>query len=89
MRGTARPCHGFVTIDCENRVMEPVKEIKPMDGTAVRCEADRCEKPALFLFVAARGSDGRWAYCEEHAELRARQEKLELPMEMAAASGAR
>ena len=23
-----------------------------------RCEADRCEKPALFLFAAARVSDG-------------------------------
>ena len=57
-----------------------------MDGTAVRCEADRCEKPALFLFVAARVSDGRWAYCEEHAQFRARQESLELPKEMAAAA---
>jgi len=89
---TSRPPdrrHCFVTFDGENRVMEPAKEIKPIDGTAVRCEADRCEKPALFLFVAARASAGRWAYCEKHAELRARQEKLELPMEMAAASGAR
>ena len=62
-----------------------VTEIKPLDGTAVRCEADRCDKPAFFLFAAARVSDGRWAYCEEQAELRARQERLELPKEMAAA----
>lgn len=67
--------------------MEPVKEIKPMDGTAVRCEADRCGKPALFLFAAARVSDGRWAYCEEHAEVRARQERLELPEETGATAG--
>ena len=59
-----------------------------MDGTAVRCEADRCEKPALFLFAAARVSDGLWAYCEEHAELRAKEERLELPKEIAAAAGA-
>jgi hypothetical protein len=68
--------------------MEPVKEIKPMDGTALRCEADQCEKPALFVFVAARVSGGRWAYCEEHAELRARKERLELPKEIAAAAAA-
>ena len=68
--------------------MGPVREIKPMDGTAVRCEADRCEKPALFLFAAARVSDGLWAYCEEHAELRAKEERLELPKEIAAAVGA-
>ena len=67
--------------------MGPVREIKPMDGTAVRCEADRCEKPALYLFAAARVSDGRWAYCEEHAELVARQERLTLPRPMAAAAG--
>jgi hypothetical protein len=68
--------------------MEPVKEIKPMDGTAVRCEVDRCDKPARFLFAAEQISDGRWAYCEEHAELRALQEKLALPEEIPATAGA-
>lgn len=67
--------------------MEPVKEIKLMDGTAVRCEADRCDKPALFLFAAERVSDGRWAFCEEHAEVRARQERLQLPEEIATTTG--
>jgi len=65
-----------------------VKEIKLMDGTAVRCEADRCERPALFLFAAPGISGARWAYCEEHAALRARQEKLELPTEVAFTAGA-
>ena len=68
--------------------MGPVKDIKPMDRVAVRCGQDRCEQPALFLFVAARISDGLWAYCEEHAELRAREERLELPKEIAAAAAA-
>ena len=67
--------------------MAPVKDIKPMQRVAVRCGQDRCEQPALFLFVAARISDGLWAYCEEHAQLRARQERLELPKEKAAAAG--
>ncbi len=64
--------------------MKLVKEIKPLDGTAVRCVADPCERPALFLFVAAGSRTGRWAYCEEHAIDRAWQEKLELPTEIAA-----
>ena len=68
--------------------MEPVREIKPMDGTAVRCQTDRCEKPATFLFIAARASDARWAYCQEHAELRARQQRSKPPKEIAAAAGA-
>ena len=68
--------------------MEPAKEIKPMDEVAVRCQTDRCERPAHFLFVAARVSDGLWAYCEEHAQLRAGQERLALPKGMAAAAGA-
>jgi hypothetical protein len=55
------------------------KKITPMDGTAVRCEAECCEKPALFLFAAGGTSGARWAYCEEHAALRARQEKLQPP----------
>ena len=67
--------------------MAPAKEIKPMDGLAVRCGQDRCEQPALFLFVAARFSDGLWAYCEEHAQVRARQERLVLPKENSAAAG--
>ena len=67
--------------------MAPVKDIKPMQRVTVRCGQDRCEQPALFLFVAARFSDGLWAYCEEHAQLRARQERLELPKEMAATAG--
>ena len=67
--------------------MAPVKDIKPIQRVAVRCGQDRCEQPALFLFVAARFSDGLWAYCEEHAQLRARQERLELPKEMAATAG--
>jgi hypothetical protein len=53
------------------------KQIKPLDGTAVRCEADRCEDPALFLFVGT--STARWAYCEMHAATRARTENLQLP----------
>ena len=24
--------------------------IKPLDGSAVLCEADECDKPALYLF---------------------------------------
>ena len=65
-----------------------VKKIKPLDGTAVLCEADQCEKPALFLFAAATISDGRWAYCEEHARLRALQEELTLPTEESVMAGA-
>jgi hypothetical protein len=53
----------------------------------VRCGQDRCEQPAIFLFVAARFSDGLWAYCEEHAQLRVRQERLELPKGIAATAG--
>jgi hypothetical protein len=64
------------------------KTITPMDGTAVRCEAEGCEKPALFLFAAAGASGARWAYCEEHAALRARQEKLQPPTEAAVIAGA-
>jgi hypothetical protein len=48
-----------------------------LDGKAVRCEADRCEEPALFLFVGA--INGRWAYCEEHARTRARNQDLQIP----------
>jgi hypothetical protein len=72
---------------CENRVVALVKEVKPMDGTAVRCEMDRCESPALYLFVAGGSISGYWAYCEEHARLRAHRENLELPGRMVAAAG--
>jgi len=61
-----------------------VNDIKPIDGTAVRCEVERCEKPALFLFIASGPSGARWAYCEEHARGRAQKENQELPR-MAAA----
>jgi hypothetical protein len=70
---------------CQNRVVEPSKEIKRLDGTAVRCEADRCEEPALFLFIAAGTSHARWAYCEEHARIRAQREHLNLPRSVAPA----
>jgi hypothetical protein len=58
-----------------------------MDGTAVRCEVNRCEDPALFLFVAEGVSGARWAYCEQHARARAAQESLSLPKQLAAAGG--
>jgi len=67
--------------------VNPVKEIKPLDGTAVRCGADRCDKPALFLFIAAGMSGGRWAYCDEHARARAWQQKMELPREATMGAG--
>jgi hypothetical protein len=59
-----------------------------MDGTAVRCEADRCELPALYLFMAAGASGGRWAYCEEHARDKARTANLKLPVEVKVVVGA-
>jgi hypothetical protein len=83
-----RPVHCAVTINCENRVMTPIRAVKPMDGTAVRCEADRCEVPALFLFVASGVTGERWAYCEEHARRRARTENLKLPLASVATAGA-
>ena len=79
--------HRLVTIDCQNEVVSLVKEIEPLDGTAVRCGADRRQKPALFLFVANGISDGRWAYCDEHARVRACRQKLDLPREAAVAAG--
>jgi hypothetical protein len=70
-------CHRFVISNCENRVVEVLKAIRSIDGTAVRCMADRCGEPAFFLFVAVGTASGRWAY--EHADIRARKEKLQLP----------
>ena len=60
-------------MDCQNSVVDVAKEIKRLDGTPVRCGADRCDGPAFFLFIAAGTSGGRWAYCDEHARIRARQ----------------
>ena len=69
-------------------MVKRIKEIRPLDGMAVRCEADRCEDAALFLLVAAGASRGLWAYCEEHARIRARAQNLELPATSAAALAA-
>jgi hypothetical protein len=63
-----------------------MKEIKPMDGTAVRCEAGQCEMPALFLFVGAGPSGGRWAYCDEHATKKAAELNLEMPRALVASA---
>ena len=68
--------------------MSLTETIKPMSSASVRCEADRCEAPALFLFVAAGMSGGVWAYCEEHTRLRAVQAKVQLPREVGATAGA-
>ena len=64
-------------------------EIKAIDGTAVRCQAGACGRPAVYLFAGDGTPAGVWAYCAEHASEKARELKLELPEELAAAAGAR
>jgi hypothetical protein len=65
-----------------------IKDIKSIDGSAVRCGAEQCEVPARFLFIAAGTSGGLWAYCDEHAKLRACHENLQLPATERAAAAA-
>jgi hypothetical protein len=76
--------HFSVIFGCENQVVRTIKEIKPIDGNAVRCEANQCEAPAVFLFVGAGISGACWAYCEEHARRRAGERFVDEPQIVAA-----
>ena len=42
--------------------------VKVLDGTAVFCQHDGCEKPAVYLFSAATGSPLYAAHCSQHAQ---------------------
>ena len=61
-----------------------VKEVKILDGTAVRCESEQCEAPALFLFIAAGASGACRAYCETHASQKMGEWKVKPPRALAA-----
>jgi hypothetical protein len=42
-------------------------KIKRMNGKAVLCQADTCEKPALYLFLEKGNASSCTARCEAHA----------------------
>ena len=54
-------------------------DIKPLDGTAVLCQGEGCDQPALYLFCAATRTPSYAAYCERHARQFANRISLALP----------
>jgi hypothetical protein len=51
------------------REMNPSNVIvKVLNGTAVFCQHDGCEKPAVYLFSAATTSPLCAAHCSQHAQ---------------------
>src|SRR5262249_49172749 len=42
-------------------------DIKPLDGTAVFCQGEGCDQPALYLFCTSTRPTAYAAYCEHHA----------------------
>ena len=54
-------------------------DIKPLDGSAVLCQGDQCDRPALYLFCGPARTPSYTAYCELHARLFANRIRLALP----------
>jgi hypothetical protein len=53
--------------------------VKMLDGTAVFCQRDNCEKPAVYLFSAVTTKPFCAAHCSEHARELAIRLRIKLP----------
>jgi hypothetical protein len=53
--------------------------VKMLDGAAVFCQRDNCEKPAVYLFSSATTRPFCAAHCSEHALELASRSGIELP----------
>jgi hypothetical protein len=63
----------------KHRMSSKGMKVTALDGKAVFCQTDKCDRPAVFLF-SFRGSKGSClALCETHAGEWAAQARLALP----------
>jgi hypothetical protein len=53
--------------------------VKMLDGTAIFCQHDGCEKPAVYLFSAVTTRPVCAAHCSEHAREFASRLRIKLP----------
>jgi hypothetical protein len=53
--------------------------LRMRDGTAVFCQHDGCEKPALYLFRSVTARPFCAAHCSEHAREFASRLRIEMP----------
>lgn len=63
-----------------------LKQIKSLDKASVLCTWDRCDRPAEYLLIASDPRGACWAYCAEHAQVRAARANLPLPRAAALAA---
>lgn len=54
-------------------------KVVALDGKAVFCQIDKCDRPAVFLFSFTGSNGSCLALCETHASERAAQAQLGLP----------
>jgi hypothetical protein len=61
-----------------NTVPEAIT-IRQLDGTAVLCQGEGCDRAAMYLFVTSAPDPSYSAYCEGHARQLAGRIRLALP----------
>jgi hypothetical protein len=62
-----------------HRMSSKALKVVALDGKAVFCQTDKCDRPAVFLFSFPELNGGCLALCETHANERAARAQLGLP----------